>query len=150
MEQIKRGGKRTGAGRKPIVNPKRTITLYVDIKSIARFGDADSLKNELYEFISGYNLPLGEALMRPEREIKPVEPLKVIPAPIPAVDPFEPATGLKASQFDEFHDEIIGTTTIPQLTAVMKRLKSAVLTPKDRQNLEAIAKEHSASNMYND
>lgn len=150
MEEIKRGGKRTGAGRKPHVNPKRTISLYVDIKSIARFGDADSLKNKLYEFISGYNLTLGEALMRPECEIKPVEPVRQIPAPIPSVDPFEPATGPKASQFDEFHDMILATVSSEQLKKVMKGLRAAIMTPKEKRELEGIAQEHTINNLYTD
>lgn len=149
MEETKRGGKRTGAGRKPLVNPKRTISLYVDIKSIARFGDADSLKNKLYEFISGYNLPLGEALIRPEREIKPVEPIRQIAAPTPSADPFEPATGLQTGQNDEWQDRILATNTVKELSAVMKEVKAALLTVKEKQILEAVAKEHS-TNMYTD
>jgi hypothetical protein len=138
-----------GAGRKPIVNPKRTITLYVDIKSIARFGDADTLKNKLYEFISGYNLTLGEALMLPEREIKPVEPIKVIPAPIPSVDPFEPAMSPAMGKFDEFQDRILAAVVPDELKKIMREVKVALLTGKEKQNLESIAKEHSA-NMYTD
>ncbi len=155
MEQNKRGGYRPGSGRKPSGEIKIPITIYVEQKQIYPFGDKDNLRKEISAFISLYGKGgIGtmqiQDLTKPTNEIKPYEqPQTNFGISVPP-KPETPATGLKASQFDEFHDEIIATTTIPQLTAVMKRLKSAVLTPKDRQNLEAIAKEHSATNMYND
>lgn len=54
MEEIKRGGKRAGAGRKPLLNKKKQITLYVENGKILSFGGEDKMKSHLYGVIDGY------------------------------------------------------------------------------------------------
>lgn len=149
MEQTKRGGYRPGSGRKPTGELKVPITIYVEEKFIYPFGNKDNLKKEAYNFIVGYGKDEPTPIIAPAVEIKPVAPQKPNPAPLDYGDPFEPATGLKISQFDEFQDRILATVTVAQLAAVTKGIKSALMTPKEKQTLEAIAKEHS-TNMYTD
>lgn len=49
--KLKQGGKRIGAGRKPSVDPKRNVTLYVEESIIKKNDGIEPVKNKLYEFI---------------------------------------------------------------------------------------------------
>jgi len=57
MEEKKKGGKRPGAGRRRLDDPKEQIALYVHQTAISRFGGKDGLKNALYGFIYGSAVP---------------------------------------------------------------------------------------------
>lgn len=54
MEEKKKGGKRTGAGRKPTSNPKITVPLYVERSNILKFGSPEKMRDKIYGFIVGY------------------------------------------------------------------------------------------------
>lgn len=58
MEKNKRGGKRLGAGRKPIADKKKLVPLYVGEKKIWSFGNEQKLKDQLYSFIDGKIIPV--------------------------------------------------------------------------------------------
>jgi len=45
------GGKRKGAGRKPIADKKQTIVIYVETSKVNNAGGIDELKNEIYRVI---------------------------------------------------------------------------------------------------
>lgn len=62
-DKIKRGGKREGAGRKPVENPKKPITIYVEENKIT-----DDLKDKLYKVANGI-----QDLTKPTNEVKPPE-----------------------------------------------------------------------------
>lgn len=68
-QQTNRGGKRKGAGRKPVLSKKKQVSLYVEGKKIIKFGDEEKLKEKVYGFIDGYGK--GEIL---ESEIKYTAP----------------------------------------------------------------------------
>jgi hypothetical protein len=57
MENEKRGGKRSNAGRKPMSfsDKKDTITLYVKNSEVLKFGNRDKLISKLTAFISDYD-----------------------------------------------------------------------------------------------
>lgn len=149
MEQTKRGGYRPGSGRKPTGKLKVPITIYVEEKFIYPFGNRDNLKKEAYNFIVGYGKDEPTPIVAPAVEIKPVTPQKPNPAPLDYGDPFEPVTGLKTGKSEDWQDRILATTTVKELAVVMKTVKTTLLTVKEKQTLEAIAKEHS-TNMYTD
>lgn len=54
MEEKEHGGKRLGAGRKPVFNKKKQVTLYVETRLIFPFVTEEKMKVKIYEFISGY------------------------------------------------------------------------------------------------
>lgn len=160
MDEFKKGkgGFRVGAGRKPIGHDKKVqITLYVPEKEIWPFVNQENLKKELYGFISAKKFPamtqdqsLGQAMVKnlnePTHQIKPPEQPKtnyqVNTQPI--------VTQPLLTKFVAFKERILKTSTIQEVEAVMKEVKSELfLTVGEKKNLEATAKEHS-KNMYND
>jgi hypothetical protein len=47
------GGARKGAGRKPVSDPKISITIYVEQSIIKAIGGPDQVKDECYTFLRG-------------------------------------------------------------------------------------------------
>jgi hypothetical protein len=74
MNENKKGGKRLGAGRKPIGEKKRAIFLYVENSATYKFGSEEKMKKSLYDFIKEFNSPQIKDLNKPTNEIKPQEP----------------------------------------------------------------------------
>lgn len=82
MEEKKQGGKRRGAGRKPVLNKKKQISLYVEGHKVVRFGSEDKMKAHLYTIIDEF----GQAgnvgsmsiqdLTQPTGQIKPITDTK--------------------------------------------------------------------------
>lgn len=62
MENEKKiGGKRKGAGRKPVLNKKKQISLYVEGGKVLKFGNEEKMKQHLYKLIDEYgNVPFSE------------------------------------------------------------------------------------------
>lgn len=50
MKKQTHGGARQRAGRKPVADPKQTVTIYVEQSIIDANGGLDELKSELYLF----------------------------------------------------------------------------------------------------
>lgn len=74
MEENKRGGKRSGAGRKPSGIEKKTISFYIEKGKIYKFGSEDKLKKEVYLFIDGYGRQTNlQDLNKPTNQIQPHE-----------------------------------------------------------------------------
>lgn len=134
MEENKRGGKRLGAGRKPLANKKKLIPLYIEENKIWPFGSEEKMKEKLYDFVSDF-----KDLTKPTNEIKPFTQPKtnyqVNVEPKPEMIPMGSFEVLKA--------KILKTETVKQIEAVMKEIKVALMPNKQKQALETIAKEHS-------
>lgn len=153
MEQIKlKGGKRKGAGRKPVIDKKKQISLYVETKKILKFGSEDKMKEFLYRQIDGF----GDTPQTNSGAPKPVDNSRNIKEPVihsnEAETPLKsPITGLppKLSAYDGFMDELKNATTIHQIENIMKRAKGEIMFPKERLSLENYAKEVSKE-MFND
>lgn len=47
----KKGGARTGAGRKPVKDPKVMVPLYIETSVINALGGFDEVRNECYTFL---------------------------------------------------------------------------------------------------
>ncbi len=150
MEESKRGGKRRGAGRKPIANKKKQISLYVENNAIFPFGNEEKMKEKLYGFIADYSKPKVvnmaiQDLTKPTNEIKPQEQPKTNYSVDTTKIPVQPLQ----SQYEAYRQRILKTTLISEVEAIMKEVKAALLTIGEKRNLEAIAKEHSRT-MYTD
>jgi RNase adaptor protein for sRNA GlmZ degradation len=65
MELNKRGGKRVGAGRKPVTNRKKVVTLYVPILEIVKFGNEEKFKIAVYEFSRNYGMSENKPIVAP-------------------------------------------------------------------------------------
>lgn len=50
-----RGGKRPGAGRKPIADPKTQISVYIARSTIERYGGATEIKKVIYNLLKHEN-----------------------------------------------------------------------------------------------
>lgn len=147
-DKLKHGGKREGAGRKPVpVSQKKVaLTIYPSNADLYKFGSTEKMKTELLKFISGYGKPEAlQDLTRRTNEIKPFEQpksnyeVKIDPKPISTV----------MSNFETLKAEILATTIIPELEKIMKKVKAALLPLPQKVLLENIAKDHSKT-MYND
>ncbi len=79
-EETKRGGQRKGAGRKPLDNPKKPITVYLEKNKIMVMGGDEKLKLKLVKFVDNETkMPEVIAiqdLTRPTSEIKPITDVK--------------------------------------------------------------------------
>lgn len=82
MEEKKQGGKRIGAGRKPlpITEKKTSLTIYPPNKDLYKFGDKKKMAEEILKFIAGYGKEQGlvvksgfQDLTKPTHEIKAFE-----------------------------------------------------------------------------
>lgn len=51
MVTCNRGGKRKGAGRKPSLDKKQTIVVYIETSKIDNAGGVDELKKEIYRVV---------------------------------------------------------------------------------------------------
>ena len=71
MEVIKRGGKRLGAGRKPVADKKILIALYVKGGHVFKFGGENKIKENLYDYIENFN-PEKSIPNKSEEVMKPV------------------------------------------------------------------------------
>lgn len=153
MEEKKQvGGKRKGAGRKPVLSKKKQISLYVEGNKILRFGGDEKMKTHLYGVIDTF----GESAIvyaTPTPESFDGKKMDKITNDELAqwAEPKSTITGLppKLSDFDTLMDELNSCSTIPQIEAVIKRVKSALLLPREKMALEAHAKEIS-KDMFND
>jgi len=147
--EIKRGGQRVGAGRKPIAEKKVPITVYVKGGKVLEFGSIEKTKEGIYDYLENApnNEPTNELidLTKPTNVVKPFEQPKsnyFINTEIKKED-------IILSEFESFKVEILKTETIQEVEAVMKRVKGALMFAKQKINLEQIAKEHSKP-FYND
>lgn len=149
MEERKQGGKRLGAGRKPILNKKKTVTLYVEQNKILPFGGEEKMKGELYGFITNYGAATSmlQDLTKPTNDLKPHEQPKtnyeVKMPPKPETVPIGNSAALQA--------KILATTIMGDLEAVMREVKNSLLPGGVKRQLEELAKAHAEKRgMYND
>lgn len=89
MENQKQlGGKRRGAGRKPILHKKKQVSLYVEGSKIVKFGSEDKMKEHLYEVIdkfgvaTNYENPVSELKNLPAYSVHDIRPNLEVKAPI--------------------------------------------------------------------
>jgi hypothetical protein len=104
------------------------------------------MKEKLYKFIDNYGQEtIIQDLNKATNEIKPFEQpqtnYEVNTVPLPVIP--------LMTKFEVYKQEILETRTIKEIEAVMRKVKNDLLSVREKQTLEAIAKEHS-KDFYND
>ncbi len=145
-------GKKRGAKKKPALSKKTQVSLYVEGSKILKFGNEEKMKTHLYTIIDNF----GDKeifFATPTPDAYDGKKMDKITHDEPAQwqEPKSTITGLppKISDFDNLMDELNACSTIPQVEAVMKKVKSGLLLPREKIILEAHAKEIS-KDMFND
>lgn len=73
MKESKKGGKRAGAGRKPVENPKVQVTVYLEKRHVDQFGGLADAKIAICEFARDWEV--RQILkQKPEVELKFTKP----------------------------------------------------------------------------
>ena len=156
MENKKQlGGKRKGAGRKPVLNKKKQISLYVEGNKVIKFGSEEKMKEHLYTIIDNFgdkeiffSTPIPESYDGKKMDKITHDEPAMWQESKPLISP---NTGLppKVSLFDDFMEQLKNANTVHQVESVMKKAKGEIFTPRDKMALEAYAKEIS-KDMFND
>lgn len=158
-EKKKQGGKRRGAGRKPVMSKKKQISLYVEGAKILKFGNEEKLKAHLYGVIESF-----------DDEIDLATVIKFAPATKGSFDGKNNShviqgehsvwqevksttTGLppKLSPFSDLMAELDKCETYGAVENVMKKAKGEAFIMRDKMALESKAKQIiSEKGLYND
>ena len=151
MENKKQiGGKRRGAGRKPVLSKKKQISLYVEGAKVVKFGSEEKMKVHLYDIIDkfgvepNYENPASELKNLPSYSVLDFQPQVEVKSSITGLPP-------KVSLFSEFMAELDNCKTFDEVEKVMKKAKGEAFLPRDRMSLENRAKQVvSEKGLYND
>lgn len=169
-----KGGKRVGAGRKPlpILEKKSVLTLYPSNADLYKFGDKKKMAEAILKFIAAYgndSMPKElkdrtkaelyteyvrkepvaiQDLNKQTQIVKPIEPLGIDKTNY-TIDTTPKVVQPLISRFEHHKAIILKTETIPQLESALKAAKTDLLNGRERIQLEQIAKQHSTT-MYND
>lgn len=140
MEEKKQGGKRRGAGRKPVQNKKKQISLYVEGGKILKFGNEEKMKTHLYNLIDEF----GQMGKFPEKAdyVKPI----IFDAPridklIHDEPPMFPQPNI--SQYDAYYNEIMGANSVVEIEIVVRAIKNDNIPDWQKNKLEKMAIERS-------
>ncbi|MES2382331.1 MAG: hypothetical protein V4538_14895 [Bacteroidota bacterium] len=152
MEQNKqKGGKRLGAGRKPVLSKKKQISLYVEGSKILKFGNDEKMKKYLYKVIETFgNSPID---YKPPTEANfhgKMVSMEVVDK-MDVEQQKSSITGLppKLSDFDKFSEELRSAKSRHDVDAIMKRSVGGIMFPKERFALKSVADEV-MEDMFND
>ena len=131
MENKKQiGGKRRGAGRKPVLSKKKQISLYVEGAKVVKFGNDEN--------------PVSELKNMQNYSVHSIQPQAEVKSSITGLPP-------KVSLFSEFMAELDNCKTFDEVEKVMKKAKGEAFLPRDRMSLENRAKQVvSEKGLYND
>lgn len=147
MEEIKRGGKRDGAGRKPSGVEKETVSIFVEKGKIWKFGTKEKLKKELYGFIETFGQQTNiQDLTKSTIEIKPQETPKTNYAINTAPIISQPLMNQEMA----YMQELKGATIISEIQAIIKAAKAdTLLSTPAKIRIEKYGQELSKT-MYTD
>jgi hypothetical protein len=157
MEEIKRGGKRLGAGRKPVLSKKKQFSFYVEGVKVIKFGSEEKFKKAVIDFIDGFGVepnygnPISELNKLPNYSVFDIQPKEAIVAPISektVIMPPKPQSEL-ISSVNDFEKRLRAIKSGSEGEAIMREVKVALMPYTQKQYLERVAKEVS-SNFFND
>lgn len=159
MENKKQiGGKRRGAGRKPVLSKKKQFSFYIEGAQVVKFGNEEKFKKIVTDFIYGYGIekdysnPVSELQNLPNYSVHDIkQPLATFSTQSTYTETKSTITGLppKLSDFDGFMEELNSATTLSEVKGIMLRVKSGIMFPRQKLELEAFANEISAD-MFDD
>lgn len=141
MEEKAHGGKRRGAGRKPIANKKEQVTLYVEKKLIFPFVTKDKMKDKIYEFIENYDKDVIESKIQfskptPESYDAPKLPANYVDDEPLSFDKLRQQIALPAATND-FFDQMNKAQDLEEMEAIGRRIKASGMNWKDQQKYHA-------------
>ena len=149
MENKKQlGGKRKGAGRKPVLSKKKQYSFYIEGSMVMQFGSEEKFKKAVLDFIYGYGVekdysnPISELRKLPQYSVHDIQPQVEVKSSFTGLPP-------KLSDFDKFSEELYGAKSKAEVEAIMKRSAGGAMFPKDRIALKAVADEV-MEDMFND
>lgn len=151
MELKKQGGKRRGAGRKPILNKKKQFSFYIEVEQVLKFGNEEKFKKSVTDFIYGY----GKEVIAATPTLNAYDGAKTNMATqdehIQWQEVKSPITGLppKLSDFDKFSEELYAAKSRVEVEAIMRRSNGGVMFPREKNDLKAIA-DKVLEDMFND
>lgn len=137
MEEKAHGGKRLGAGRKPISNKKKQITLYVETKLIFPFVTEEKMKEKLYDFIVNYDKDKLESKVEYKKPTAESYDGAKLPSnyvndePL-SFDKLRQQIAVPAATND-FFDQMNRAEDLEELEAVGRRIKASGMTWKEQQ-----------------
>ncbi len=149
MEEKKQvGGKRRGAGRKPVLSKKKQYSFYIENSQTLKFGSEEKFKKAVIDFIYGFGIepnyenPISELNKLPQYYVHDIQPQVEVKSAITGLPP-------KLSDFDKFSEELYGAKSRHDVEAIMKRSVGGIMFPKERIELKAIA-DKVMEDMFND
>lgn len=121
MEEKKQGGKRKGAGRKPILHKKKQVSLYVEGGKILKFGNVEKYKEFLYKKTDEY----GNDNLNTGINYSPTSPSAYDGKKTDKITFDEPAMFQqpKVNQFAAYGKEISEAVSIGQIEAICESIK---------------------------
>lgn len=163
MEEKKHGGVRPNSGRKKLSfgSRKQTVIMYFETDIVLGFGSQEKLKASLYEYakkvVKKDNSLDSEINFTPPTEsaydgkkmdkVTHDEPLQYFELK----SNISPTTGLpykSISLYDSFVDKINSARSSDELNAIMLKVKSEAMLPKEKLQLDHIAMEYSKENLF--
>jgi hypothetical protein len=142
MDEIKKGGKRNGAGRKPLDVKKKAVTIYVPENKILLIGGEGKLKDWLNDSV---DIKIQD-LTKPTGEIRPFEQ----PSTNFGINTQPPPNNQILSSYEGYRQLISKSIHAKELQPIIQSIKSDPnLTPIQKSTLESLAKHHS-KDFYND
>jgi hypothetical protein len=144
MEEKKQGGKRRGAGRKPVQNKKVQISLYVEGGKIFKFGNEEKMKTYLYSVIDEF----GQMGKLPEKIDYSKAPILLYDAPkINRITNDETALWQepkpKIDQYAAYQTEISTANSVLEIENIVREIKKDTIPDWQKNKLEKIAIEKS-------
>jgi hypothetical protein len=137
MEEKKQGGKRKGAGRKPVLHKKKQISLYVEGGKILKFGNVEKYKEFLYKKTDEY----GNDNLNTEINYSPTSPSAYDGKKMDNITFDEPAMFQqpKINQYDAYHGEIVNARSVDEIMRIVRVIKDDNIPDWQKIKLEKMA-----------
>lgn len=141
MEEKKQGGKRRGAGRKPVQSKKKQISLYVEGNKILKFGSEEKLKDDIYNFINKYG---DKSFIEIDRELnKPILYNSQVDKPIHDEPSIWQEAKPNIDQYAAYQTEISHANSVLEIENIVREIKKDTIPDWQKNKLEKIAIEKS-------
>ncbi|MEO7044701.1 MAG: hypothetical protein ABI091_05290 [Ferruginibacter sp.] len=138
--EIKKGGKRLGAGRKPFGKKKDPITAYVEKEVILEFGDKDKARDFIYVAFENRD-KIKECLSLKEYDVPKTEPVaheETNQRQEPKANYFAPESKQPAiiSKRQQYSIDLNECRNYEDIKKVMLRAKADTMSGADRQIID--------------
>lgn len=143
MEEKKQGGKRRGAGRKPVQSKKKQISLYVEGGKIFKFGNEEKMKTYLYSLIDEFG-QMGKISEKIDYSKTPIfYDAPKVDKPIHDEPPIWQEAKPKIDQYAAYQTEISEANSVLEIENIVREIKKDTIPDWQKNKLEKIAIEKS-------